>query len=169
MKNFLKKTVAGIFCLVATVFANAGFPSGPYIVWVDLEEGRNLQMTVKLLSYIKNLKPNTFCGDTAAGWILYIHSRPDGITNALVENALVNNNDKSKKNLLSLINNYRDKITETNEGLDGVILYSSKGEGRLVSMDAKGKTLSIPYGKYSEEKNEFPKKFCEINPKIYRK
>ena len=88
------RTIASMLLAGASI-AHAGSPSGPRIVWVNLESDQNVTKIIK--TFVDSQPAELYCGDSGLGSIFYIEQRPHGISDSLVRQALVEHNLAAKK------------------------------------------------------------------------
>lgn len=150
---------------LCTGTAFAGSPSRPYLVWANLDEINNPDVTTIIRGYVNSLPGDEFCNDSAFGWIIYMHSRPTGLPNNLIRDAL-GHNKAAVRSIAKNLRSFRDK--DINDGLDGIIAYKENGRPRMTSIDARGIIISSAV-KNPKDPNQIINAFCSVIPEIYRK
>ena len=149
----------------AATLARAGQPSGPYLVWADLTERIPSQQTQFLHDFNQSEPDNRFCGEYSDQRLLYVHERPIGFSNSLLTEALIEKDSLARKKLIGLVRNLRDD--GISDGIDGVVVFTTKGGTKIISFDVHGKTKEARV-KSPNDKTSFIKSFCAVLPEVFR-
>lgn len=146
----------------------AGSPSRPYLVWANLSEKNRPNITFIIRSYVDSLPGDEFCNDSAFGWIVYTKSRPAGIQNDLIREALDHHNSTTKRSIANKLRSFR-AAPEVNDGLDGVIAYSEIAQPHMASIDARGRIRESMTIQNINDSKQIIDAFCSVIPEIYRR
>lgn len=173
MNTQRKSTISHKISIYAALFllpniSVAGFPSGPYVAWVNLHEDTKPKMTKIIREFLSTQKNKNLCEDIYSGWIIYIQKRPTGISQELVSKTFNQRDQASKRILIGAIKNYRDE-PDVHDGLDGTIAYTEAGAPHMASIDAHGKIKISKTIKDTNNSEQITDAFCSVMPEIYRK
>lgn len=162
----IPKFAALIAMSLVFVDARAGTASGPYIVWVNLEEATTSQPSVALHNYLQTQPGDEFCGGTAMGWIVFTKTRPAGMTNQLVSRALVDKNPSARRKLLSLIKSFKD--SDVDDGVDGVVAFTKRNGSHMIAIDARGHIKESEPIVTDRDSKTLVDAFCKVYPENFR-
>lgn len=158
-----RKLLLLLIALAMPAAATAGSVSGHYLVWVNLAASADIDK--RLVESLPNL--DTQCWD--ADSLLYIRSRPKGMTNSLVRTALIERDKRSIDTLRKLL---QQPFGEATEGFDGIIAYEG-GDGvskaRLVSLTAGRRRVMSHELIAADGPRSLPTAFCNAMPDVVRK
>lgn len=161
------------FVLVLAVFPLdlwAGLIEQRTVLWVNLDQDKSAYID----KAVRNLE-----GACEAEWgqlHIYMKKRPVQITNDLVEMALIKNDGGALSRLKKALVDYRDENLEgprgdSQKGLDGIIVYSSKPTPRLIRLTTpRNYSKKVAYLEVAQPFNRqlFIEQFCNSLPPITR-
>lgn len=171
MRNSRRLFFVCVITIFATIFkvqsANAGLPDGPFLVWANIGTENKEGVDKIVRNFLSNQSSGDLCDDTANGWIIYTKTRPDGFSDNLLQEALLDNSTVSKKKLKQLIRNFR--APGIKDGLDGVVVFAEKKGKYILSMDANGKIVRSKEIEQTTKERSVTDAFCDALPSIYRR
>jgi len=169
--NALKPAgVAALFLLSTTSFA--GFRDDHFVAWVNLGGVDDQEITRKIDDFANSDRIDLVCD---INWknndsILYVKTRPAGITDELVRKVFLKRDESSFLKLSNALRSFRDVDANVRHGLDGVVVYSGGRAPRMMSFttgERRIKTRSIEL-KSSSETKDVEDAFCAVLPPIVR-
>lgn len=173
--RLLRRWRATVFfaVLINTPFqAFAGYAGGPYVVWVNLDHSSEGGRVDKVVSEYATAKSVNCAGRWKMGdSLLYMKKRPSSIGDDLVEDAFLRRKQESKKQLSSALRNYKDADFRQVDGLDGIIVYTTEGGARMMSLTTgKRKIESVAIASHGRPpvKGDIEDAFCALLPPITR-
>ncbi len=158
--------IASLCSLVIDVNVLAGSVSGPYVVWVNLDANQGKQVDDVLKKYLN--QKNRDCFEYYKEPILYMQDRPANISNELVYDAFVKGNLEA---IATLNKKLIDFVDEDGDGLDGVMVYSSKPRPRIMSLTTPRnykKKIKTIYLQEPISDTAVQAAFCAVVPPITR-
>jgi len=166
------RRILSLLWLLASVMrpdvAYAGFAAGPFLVWVNLQKDANAHITEEVVRYVKNEKIGVLCDRNVNGPILYVNSRPEGLTDQLVTDALIKHDNAAIASLREKLLTFRDPPDVT-EGLDGLIVYAEIDGPRMIGFGAKSGRPHVSAINRTMNSYQVIKSFCAVVPPIWRK
>ena len=162
--NTISRISIILFFLGVHLFSFAGSQEGPYIVWINLSNNKEIDVKIKnqINKDIRRDANGNYCMPINS--ITFINIRPNGITNEIVHKAVVEGDKSAIKKVNKLMRIRYDDVI--NEGFDGVIVYDEYNGPRLSRLIA-GKS-NIDKIKLSEinSSTSLWDAFCKLVPPI---
>lgn len=166
MKKLIRLLVVFEFLLVH-VCAFAGEQDGPYVVWVNLSKNKNIDEVVakhihdeiggRTLEENKCLPP---------GILVFMKIRPNNISDALVEKAVVK---EDKKSIIVLNNKLRHVYNEEiDKGFDGIVVYDDVSGPRFSVLVSGKKAIMREKIPVVTDSKSIWNAFCRVVPPITR-
>lgn len=141
--------------------AYAGYISLPSLVFVNLDE-RNRPDINEYLRRIINSGPKCWNGNST---LFYMKRRPPALTNQLVARAVADNRSALSK-LSKILLTYRD---EEINGFDGLIVFSSTPEPRLIGISAGPHPMESFALASTSNQDDVEDAFCAVMPPVIRR
>lgn len=167
-----RATVFFSLLLNAPFQAFAGYAGGPYVVWVNLDHSSERGRIDKVVGEYATAKSVNCAGRWKMGdSLLYMKKRPPSIGDDLVEDVFLRKKQESKKQLSSALRNYKDVDFRHVDGLDGIIVYTTEGGARMMSLTTgKRKIESVAIASHGKPpvKGDIEDAFCALLPPITR-
>lgn len=161
-----------LLLLLKTPLIFAGYAGGPYVLWVNLDHSSGKEWVDGVIANFATSKPVGCAGEWKMGdSLLYMKKRPPLINNELVEDVFLRKNRDQKKQLNLALKSYRDIDFRHHDGLDGVIVYTSEGGAKMMSLTTgKNKIESVAVASHgnSPVKEDIENAFCALLPPITR-
>lgn len=155
--------VSLLFFSISTTFCYAGDPGGPNIVWVNLDGHDTQPIDIVIKKII--LAKNPMCWNASQSYI-YMKTRPEGITDILVTQALIKRNSIATKKLNYLLKQYNDS---TVNGFDGLIAYTPNPRPTMIGLTTGRKKPLIDFIEDPKNTNHVEASFCMVMPDIVTK
>lgn len=141
-------------------------------MWVNLDHSSDKERINKVISSYATSKPVNCDGLWRMGdSLLYMKKRPPLIDDYLVDGVFLKKEIAQRKRLNAALKNYKDADFRINDGLDGVIMYTTQGIPRMMRLTT-GKnriesiTLALRDGRPLKE--DIEDAFCALLPPITR-
>ena len=154
--------------------SHAGFRDDHALAWVNLDGAADqFGIDQKIVDFANADRIDSICGInwTRNNSILYIKKRPQKITDSLLHRVFFDQEKSAFKELSNVLRNFRDNDAEVYDGLDGVIIYSSKNGPRMMSFTKGGKKVMERSLKFDSSKlrtEDIEQSFCALMPPITR-
>lgn len=152
--------------------AFAGYAGGPYVVWVNLDRSSEGERVDKIVADYATAKPVNCAGRWKMGdSLLYMKKTPGIDWRWFGEDVFLRKKQESKKQLSSALRNYKDVDFRHVDGLDGIIVYTTEGGTRMMSLTTgKRKIESVAIGMHGRPpvKGDIEDAFCALLPPITR-
>jgi hypothetical protein len=112
----------------------AGMIEQRTVLWVNLDRDKSAYVDKAVISIVEDNSE-----ERSVPFHIYMNKRPVQITNELVEMALIKNDAGALSRLKKALVEYRDEERsgprgDSQKGLDGIIVYSSKPTPRLIRL-----------------------------------
>ena len=152
----------------------AGYRDDRLVVWVNLDESPHREVVNKVIKeFVESRRVDAECGVHWREWgsTLYMKKRPSGITDDLVKRAFLEKDRVSLRQLNRFLKSFRDAEREVDEGLDGIMVYSSKNGPRMmnfVTNRKKIKTFDMRSDGASPSAQDIEDAFCVLLPPVTR-
>lgn len=150
----------------------AGYAGGPYVVWVNLDHSSEGKRVDKVIADYATAKSVNCAGRWKMGdSLLYMKKRPLLINDDLIEDVFLRKNSGQKKRLSSALRTYKDVDFHHYDGLDGIIVYTAEGGGKMMSLTTgKRKIESVVIASHGKPpvKEDIEDAFCALLPPITR-
>lgn len=157
------KQILLLLSFAVLVPCHAGDAGAPNIVWVNLSEPEEKRVNMLIADIVSADKP--MCWNAYESHI-YMKKRPNGVTNKLVREALVNRDTYSLHRLNAILSSYRDKYTK---GLDGVIAYASGDQPKMIGLTTGDRLPKTDVVAPSQNRNAIEASFCMVMPTTVRR
>ncbi len=152
----------------------AGYRDDRLVVWVNLESGsKGFNVDEVIRDFIHSGRVDSSCGVRWQQWgsTLYMKKRPDGITDDLIRKAFIEKDRPSLQRLNHLLKSFKDPEIGADEGLDGVVVYSSKGGPHMMNFITgrkKIKSYSLASNNSLVKAQDVEEAFCVLLPPTTR-
>jgi hypothetical protein len=154
--------------------SHAGFRDDHALAWVNLDGASDhFRVDQKIIDFANSDRIDSMCGInwTRNSSVLYIKTRPKKLTDSLLHRVFFDQEKSAFKELSDMLRSFRDENAEVHDGLDGVMIYSSKNGPRMMSF-TKGKKKVVEYSLKSNSSklktNDIEEAFCALMPPITR-
>lgn len=152
----------------------AGYRDDRLVVWVNLErDSQGVNVNEVIANFIRSGRIDSSCDVHWKGWgsILYMKKRPNGITDDLIRKVFVQKDGSSLRRLNHLLKSFKDTEVGVDEGLDGVVVYSSKGGPHMMNFITgrkKIKSYSLASNNSLVKAQDVEEAFCVLLPPTTR-
>lgn len=154
------RAMLAVLALCASAAVHAGSVEGPYLVWMNLGRQQPEHADAQITAFANG--EQRLCWEEGA--LLYMRSRPAGLTPALVRQALVQRDAAAQRRLRALLRQPFDEVP----GFDGVVAYVDEGEPRLLSLGRRGPVRAEALRNAAGDA-AWGATFCRLMPPISRR
>lgn len=140
----------------------AGSVEGPYLVWLNLASpnGKSAEADRQIETFVNGAE--RLCWPQGA--LLFMRTRPPGVTARLVRRALEHRDPAAQRRLRALL---RKPFADVS-GFDGVVAYSERGAPSLLALPMAGRVRSEAVRGATGE-DAWGATFCRVMPPVSRR